>query len=336
MITVGQAKTWIAEQLHEDETDAVLAGTSPFRQAPFPRWITQSRDRIVSYTSWRWNEDQMRLTWGAPGAGEEASILYLPNVIDRLKTLYPGSAVGTGSVNIVTATEIDKWRPVAGRDVGQDYLVLHGWYGVENEMAADSVVTIASSAGSGNQTVMVEGLNPTNNDIQREEITVAAGGVQAGTLTFKAGVGGVKRITLIGDSTGTPVTTTGIITATGGGVELVRLDSSWEIGREHRRTELYATSSSQSSYTARYWRRHYPLLRDQDVVDIPEYFHDVFELGLGMKLAQFRQRAEEYVMLAGEWRERMIELLAYDKREPGRKYKMRVRSQWGSRRFGHR
>lgn len=320
MITVGQLKEWIAEQLHENETDTVLS------RVLIPRWVTQARDRVVGYTTWRWNEDQMQLTW--PTAGDDASILYLPEYIDRIKTLRPDRASGSSSVRMVTATEMDRWTS----DTGRDRLVLHGWYGVENDMPAAGVITATSVGGTVNQTALLEGLD-VNDRLQREEVLVPFGGAVVGASTFKAGVGGIKRISLIGDGTGTPIRTTGVITFTSGGTTLERLDSAWEIGHEHRRTELRATVGGISEYTCRYWRKHFPLTRDQDVVDIPEYFHDVMELGVAIKLAQFRGVDAEVMMLSNNWNQRMVELLAYDKREPGRKYKVRVRPQWGGRRF---
>jgi hypothetical protein len=324
--TLAQFKQWAAENLHEDEGDTV------WNTFLMPRWVNQAYNKIVGYKVWNWDTDMIDLTWPAAAADEEFSTLYLPDFIDKIITLFPGTAVGTGSVVIVTATEMDRWRPTTGRDVGKDYVVLHGYYGVEGQLAANGVVTVTSSAGSGSQVVLVEGLDA-NDRYQREEITVAAGGSTAGTSTFKAGVGGLIRITLIGDGTGTPVTTTGIITATGdaGATTLFRCDSSWEVSKEHQRTELYAVASTTSSFTCRYTRRHYLVNRDQDVVSLPQRFDDAMEYHIGMNIALFRKKYEEVTIMRGLFNEKLKELIAWDNRQPGKKFHVRVKRQWGAR-----
>jgi hypothetical protein len=321
--TVLQLKTWSAENLHERVTNTVWV------TGLFPRWVTQIHNRIMSFKVWHWNEDVIQLSWPAAGANEESSTLYLPEYIDKILSLYPGTTVGTGKVVIVSATEMDRWRPAVGT-VLRDYLVLFGYYGVENHLAADGVVTINSSVGTLNQTVLVEGLDANDRE-QREEITVAAGGTQAGTSTFKAGVGGVHRITLIGDSTGTPVTTTGIITATGdgGGTTLFRCDSSREVAKEHQRTELYAVASATATFTCRFYRKHFPFTRDQDIVRIPEQFDDLMELGLGEKVAFFRQEADEVRYYKEAFSTRLREMVAWDNRQPGKKWQVRPRRRYG-------
>ena len=323
MRTYGQAKAWMAEQLHEDETDTVLSATV------LPRWVSQARDKILRYMDWPWNRGQRELTW--PSAGANGSILYLPSYIDKIITLSPGSIVGVRSVMIVTPTELDRYRPVAGRQPGRDYLVVHGLYGVEADMPAAGVITATSSGGATNQTARVEGLDANGRD-QTEDIAVTAGGANAGTATFAAGVEGVRRITLIGDGTGTPVTDTGVVTFTSGGTTLERLDSAVEVGHEHWRTELHALADSGGAYQCRYIKRHYPPLRDQDIIDVPEYFHDLMEIGMAIQLAKFRQRMEEVTVLKADWKEAMLEARAWSGRQPGQKHSFRIIPQWGRRR----
>lgn len=317
--TVGQLKQLAAEQLHENPTSAVLTTFL------FPRWVTQIRNRILSHTSWNWNKDLIELTWPAAAAGAGASVLYLPTFIDKIMTVIPG--VGEGPIPIVTATEIDKRRPVTRGP----YLVLHGYYGVEGELPAAGLVNVAA-AGAIGQNALVEGLDVNNREIREDVIVPGAGNVNT-VGVFKAGVGGVRRITLIGDGTGTPVITSGIVTAVSGGVNLIYLDSAWETSHDHRRTELHSIAGTTSTHLVRYWRKHFPLTRDQDIVDLPDVFDDLMELGILMKLAQLRlgrqEDVSELTVLKGEWNERLQELRAWDKREPGKKYSVRVRRQRG-------
>jgi len=322
--TILQLKTWAAENLHEEEDDEAF-------ETLFPRWVTQVHNRITTYKAWNWNSGMVPLVWPAIAAGAEGAILYLPSYIDKILTIYPGSAVGIGKITIITPTELDRWRPVAGRDVGRDYMVQWGFYGIRGELPADGVVTMTSSAGVGNQTCLVEGLDA-NDDELREEITVAGAGATAGTSVFKAGVDGVRRITLIGDGTGVPVTTTGIITAAGGGVNLFRCDSAYETSKDHQRTELHAVASAQNSYTCRFYRKHLPFTRDQDVVYLPEKFDDVLEFGLSEKVAMFRKRIEEVSYFKSEFNSRLKELIAWDNRQPGKKWNVKPRRQWGNHR----
>lgn len=329
--TLSELKQWAAENLHEGATDEV------WNTFLFPRWVNQVYNKILGYKVWHWNTDMMELVWPAASGTDQFSTLYLPDYIDKILSLFPGTAVGTGSVEIVRATEMDRWRPTTGRDVGRDYLVLHGYYGIENHLAAAGVVTVNSSVAIGNQIVLVEGLD-VNDRYQREEITVAGGGAAVGTSVFKAGVGGLIRVTLIGDGTGTPVLTTGVITATGdgGATNVFRCDSAYEVSKEHQRTELYAVSSNTASFTCRYYRKHFLVNRNQDVIFLPEGFDDVMEYGMGAKVALFRKKFEEVQIMNGLFRERLVELNAWDNRQPGGRYRVRVRRQWGSgrNRFG--
>lgn len=267
----------------------------------------------------------IELTWPAAAAGLSEGVLYLPNYIDRIMTVIPG--IGGGPIPIITATEIDRFRPVNRGP----YLVLHGYYGIEGELPAAAVVNVAATGVLG-QNALVEGLDANNREV-REEVAVPGAGNVNTVAVFKAGVGGVRRITLTGDGTGTPIITSGIVTATSGGVTLINLDSAWETSQDHRRTELHSIAGTAATHLVRYWRKHFPLTRDTDVVDLPDVFDDMMEVGLAMKLAQLRmaqgQDAAELTMLRTEWSEALIELRAWDKREPGKKYSTRVRRQTG-------
>lgn len=315
MRTFYQAKQWAIQQLHESPSDTVLT-------ALVSRWVQRSRNRILRYRDWHWNRGgPITLTWNASG------ILYLPSYVDRLLTVRPVAGTGWRIVRMVTATEIDRWLAMTSVNPSQAVLVSHGLFGVQADMPAAGVVTATSSGGATNQTARIEGLDVNGND-QSEDLAVTAGGASVGTSTFAAGVEGVRRISLIGDGTGTPVTDTGIVTFTSGGATLQRLDSARHVALEHWRTELRSLTSA-VSYEARFIKKHYPPLRDQDIIDVPEYFHDLIEIGLQIELAKFRQRMEELVTLKADWNEAMLEALAWDRRQPGKRYSIRVRREWG-------
>jgi hypothetical protein len=295
------------------------------------RWVTQVRNKVLSHTSWNWNKDSIVLTWPVAVAGADFSVLYLPDYVDKVFTLRPNNINGVRTIPIKTATEMDKWRPV---DRGP-YMVLHGYYGVEAELTAAGVVNVAAAGATG-QNALVEGLDANNREI-REEVAVPGAGNINTTATFKAGVGGVRRITLTGDGTGTPVVTSGVVTATSGGVTLLSLDSAWQTSKDHQRTELHGVTGTSAEVYTRYWRKHFPLTRDTDIVDLPDVFDDLMEIGLGMKLAALRMArgndAGETTVMKGEWNERLAELRAWDKRQPGKKYTVRARRLWGQGRY---
>ncbi len=327
--TVKELKEWAAEVLHEDFTDTVLDTIL------FPRWVNQVVSKIVSHKVWKWNEDQMRLQWPrAAGTTQDASVLYLPHFIDRILTLYPGSNAGIRSVKLIDAWELDQWRPGIGALARRDYLAQYGWYGVQADNPALATLNVRSTGGTvGTQNVLLEGLTNDNFEI-REVVPVLFNTVVATTSIFKAGVGGLRRVKLVGDNAGDPITTTGIMTVENGATILERLDSATERAHEHRRTELYAAATGTTSYTARYYRRHYPVLVNRDIVDLPFEFSDVLELGLAERLAFFRKQFDEQQACRSYFEVRLREMRAWDNREPGKKRNFSVAPQWGGYRRG--
>jgi hypothetical protein len=327
--TVLELKTYSMAALHEAVPDP------RFTTTVLPRWINQVYQKIVSHKAWKWNREQMNLTWPATSNANGGSPLYLPPFVDKLLSVYPGSTVGTGSIVIVNASELDNWRPGIGTTLNRDYLVIHGLYGVEADNPATAVVNVQSLSGSGTQNVLLEGMNSNDRQI-RETVSVAGGMNTDSTTLFKGGVGGLRRVSLLGNNAGAPVTTTGVIVVTAGsgtgGTTLARIDSAWEREHQQWRTELYATASNSASYTARFTRRHYEVYADQDIIDIPFEFEDLLEYGLDERIAHFRKQPDEVTVARGMWNERLRELRAWDNREPAKKVKMSVRPQFGRRR----
>jgi hypothetical protein len=245
----------------------------------------------MSFRTWHWNEDQIQLTWPAAAAGAESSTLYLPSFIDKVYTAYPGTTVGTGKVEIVSAMEMDRWRPAVGT-VLRDYIVLWGYYGVENHLSADGVVTVNSSAGAP-ATQAPKSFYRFGHDCW---LTSA---VRPGDPGFH----GVGR-----------------------GADF---DSSRETSKEHQRTELYAVASATATFTVRFYRKHFPFTRDQDIVRLPEQFDDLMELGLEEHIGMFRQQPEEVKFYRQAFMGRLREMSAWDNRQPGKKWRVQVRRRHG-------
>ena len=70
--------------------------------------------------------------------------------------------------------------------------------------------------------------------------------------------------------------------------------------------------------------------RNADVVHLPERFDDLIEYGIGGRIALFRKQFDEVQIMRGLFQERLVELVAWDNRQPGKKFKVRVKRQWGA------
>lgn len=320
--TLGDLKDWALLHLHEDTADPSFTATL------VPEWARQGVDKVLTHTYWNWNTGVRSLTW--PASAGEFSTLYLPEYIDQILSAYPGTDEGIGSIDIINAWELDQYRPGVGTQLGKDYLVLWGWYWVEADNPTAAVLTMVSSAGAAGNGVQVwiEGRDANGREI-RETVTLAGAGTGTTTATFAAGTDGVRRIALIGGT----AATTGVVTVSNGATDLAVLDSVWEKYQEHQRTELY-TSSTTTTYTVRYFRRHRRLEADADYLPIPERFEDLIELWIAAKVGQFRGNMDEHVSQLSEYKQRLREMIAWDRRQPGKKRQLHIRRQWGYRRRG--
>lgn len=318
--TLGEIKQWATTELHEDPTDTdFLANVAV--------WTRQGINKIVTYTDWKWNTGLVELTW--PAATGEYSVLYLPEYVDKILSLFPGANEGIGSVVIYNAWELDRYRPGVGTLLGRDYLVLFGRYWVEADMPAAGAIDFASDAGAAGNDVQILIEGRSNGRQVREIVTLAGLGVGASAYNYDAGPDGVRRIALVG-GTGAG---TGVITATSGGADLAVLDSAWEKFQQHVRTELYAGTST-TTYTCRYYRRHRRVQEDADFIDLPEEFDDILELYLAAKIGRFRNRIQdEHVSYMAEFNARLHEMIGWDNRQPGQKNHLRLRRQWPMRRL---
>lgn len=320
--TLGDLQDWALLHLHEDAVDTVFTTTL------VPQWARQGVDRILTHTYWNWNTGIRQLTW--PASAGEFSVLYLPEYMDQILSAFPGSTAGIGSVTIINAWELDQYRPSVGTQLGRDYLVLHGWYWVEADNPSAAVLTMVSdtgAAGNGVQ-VWIEGRDANGREI-RETVTLAGAGTGTTTATFAAGVDGVRRISLIGGT----AATTGVVTVSNGATDLAVLDSVWEKFQEHQRSELYSSATT-TTYTVRYYRRHRRMEAITDYLPIPERFEDLLELWIAAKVGQFRGKLDEHRSMMGEFNARLTEMVAWDRRQPGKKRTLHMRSQWGYRQRG--
>lgn len=301
MQTLGLIKQFAAEYAHEDVLDTKLANLL------LPRWATNTISQINTFTRWRWNETMGEFVWPASG------ILYLPEYVDFPWSIYPNVDVNwSGTIEVVRATQFDRGRPSSTQD-GVIRLVVYGNYEVELDNPGASQILITGVAADVGMVLLIEGL--VNRRAARELVTVGAGGNVTSALTYDAGVEGVRRITITTPATAValPVWGAGDVVATSGGVEICRINSLFRNGITCRRTELYGATGA---IPVRYSRRHRPLYADTDIIEVPEEFEEVVELGIMLRLEIFKENAEKAKAIKGLMDSRLKELLAWDKRQP--------------------
>jgi len=315
---LGDLQQWALEQLHESPTSAV------FTTVLVPQWTRQCISRILTHTYWNWNTGVRSLTW--PASAAEFSTLYLPEYVDKILSVYPSSDEGIGSIDIIGAWELDRYRPGVGTTLGRTYLVLWGWYWVENDNPTAAVLTMVSSAAAAANGVQVRIEGRVGGRETRETVTLAGLGTGTTTAIFDAGVDGVRRISLIAGTTAL----TGVVTVSNGTTDLAVLDSVWEKYQEHQRTELYGGQGASSTWSLRYYRRHRRLEGATEYLPLPEDFDHCVELFLGSKIAAFREDPQSSLMLMGEFVSELQRMVAWDRRQPGQKRHIRVRQQWPS------
>jgi len=154
--SVAEVKQFAAQMLSERETDTVLGGSTALGDHNLlERWLVQSFDRFATWGDHRFYEDTIELTWGSGSSAEEGAVLYLPDYVSRILSIYPQSSVEP--VEIIHAAEFDRNRPdIRSRDV----LVEWGYYAVERDMAAAGTLTATSASGApaNGLQVRIEGL----------------------------------------------------------------------------------------------------------------------------------------------------------------------------------
>ena len=325
--TVLDLKEYAAQMLHEDELDAVLAGsTAEGTHNLINRWLTKSLGRLWGWRRWNFLTDTIELPWSTGSSSEaEGVVLYLPNYVGRILSVYPQSA--NTAIELIDAYEFDRLRPnIRNRDL----VVVHGFYGVEADNPSASTLTVtsdvAADADDGLQ-IRIEGLTNAVPGYEQAETVTLATSTATTTATFKAGVGGVYRAYIIDSSLSTR---SGVITIANGSTTLERLDSSRETAHEHIRTELFAPISGSGTYAVRFYRKPPDPMNSTDVIQVPEHFQDVIELGMQKELERFRGNYNNAGQLEAEWRGRIRELQGWDNAKPGHRRRLTVVPQWGN------
>lgn len=330
--TFGELQTFAMEMLSEEETDAVFSG------GLLNRWAQRVRDRINHYSSFTWKQGNIRLTWPGISSSEPAqpitSVLYLPEDVGEIQSMYPTSLAYREPVQIQTRWEFDQDRPGGTVVRGRDILVLWGYYGVRRDNPNTTTLDITASGGinaSGLKCVIV-GRDQDNEAIQ-EEVELDDAGEAFTVNTFLGGVAqdGVTRFSIV-KSTLTPLTNVGVVKLLSSGVELESLNADQgEIAKERRRTELYAQVSGPGQYEIAYFRRPKPLVAGSDLFlpELPNEFSDIPESGIMQLICMFRKETDMMAVYKAEFNERMKELIAWDNRRPGQKGRFTVRNQFG-------
>ena len=324
--TVEDCKQYAAQMLHEDETDAVLAGSAAEgTHNLIDRWLIKSLARLWGWRTWNFLSDTVDLTWAGPTSEFEGVVLYLPSYVGRILSLFPQSSNTT--VEVMEGYEFDRLRPnIRNRDL----LVIHGFYGVEADNPSEGTLVATSSVGASDNgmQVRIEGLTgaPAPGYELVETVTLAGAGTATTTNSFKAGVGGVYRAYIVPSTTAR----TGILTVVRGSTTLVRLDAARETAHEHIRTELFAPISGTGTYSVRFYRKPPDPVNSSDVIQVPEHYQDLIELMMQKELERFRGNYGQASQIESEWRGRIRELQGWDNRKPGAHQRLTVVPQWGN------
>ncbi len=328
--TFGEIKTFAMDMLSEEEQDEV------FQKNLLARWAQRTRDKINLHASFAWKEGSTRLTWPGLSSSDSSqpitSVLYLPEDMDHILSMYPSNLSYRESVKILTRWEFDQDRPGNTIIGARDILVLWGYYGVKRDNPNTGQLTITSSAtgtDSDGLQCFIRGRDADNEAI--EEVVTLATGTATTTKTFLGGVAldGVTHFAVIKDSL-TGLVDAGTVKLFSGGVELESLNAAeGEVAKERRRTELYAQIGGPGSYNIAYYRRAKPLTQNADsfLPGLPNEFSDLPEDGIMMHVSMFRKEWDTMKVYKAEFNERMVELRGWDNRQPGYKGKFTVRKQ---------
>lgn len=334
--TYGDVKSYAMQMLSEEETETV------FSQRLLPRWARQIRDRINEYHNWSWKEGLIRLTWPGVASREVAAVLYLPEDVGQILSMYPNNLSYREPVRIMDRWEFDQLRP--GNTIGRgiDYLVQYGYYRVMVDNPSDAQLTVRATGTAADLTGLkakIKGRDTNNDDIEEIIEFDGSGQTETTTTTFLGGPGldGVRSFELESESVNTILNNNlsiGTVTLENSGVILERLAADQrQLARERKRTELYAQIGGPGTYQIAYYRRLRPFVSDLDsfMPELPNEFSDCIELGIMKHIAMFRQDWNAVGLIKMEWATRMRELVAWTNRAPGMKRRLMVNRQWGTR-----
>lgn len=329
--TFGDIKSFAMEMLSEEETEDVFA------QRLLPRWAKSVRDQINEHHAWEWKSGEVRLTWSGTNERDISSVLYLPEDIGQILSMYPDlNSNYRAPVQILRRWEYDQTRPGSTRGRGRDYLVLWGYYRCKRDNPANAVLDIAATGGAAADGVEVRVQGRTvDNDQTSEVVTLDAAGMGQTVTVWLGGSrnDGVTSCEILPKSL-EGKTGVGFVEFKNGGIEMERLNADMgQVARERRRSELYAQRGQGGVYSVAYYRRLPPLSSNHDrfLPAIPNEFNDVIENGIMSWICRFRKERELANDYKLEFQYRLRALVAWDNRSPGYRPHVRVNRQFGSR-----
>ena len=321
-IHVKGALQYAVRMAHEDPDDPRIV-ENQFE------WVNTAKNFIVEHSMWKWLEAWGTLT--VPTTG----IIYFPDYIWQIYSIYPSSFAYRRPTNFLGAHQFDEAGPSVTAGLS-DYTIEWGYYGVHADVVTAGPITATSDAAAGDQGVQVfiEGL--ATDDLrsdQFETLTLNASGTATSTKSFRAGVGGVRRVFVGNDSLTDPVTglprSRGVLTVQDAGSTIIeQLDMSRSLRHEHIRAEFYPTSGG-PDFVMRYWRRVPDIFSLDHVFEIPSEYQDAYQLLLRAQLAEYQAGPGAGNALWGQADAKLKQMLWRQERQPARRRRLRV----GSRRI---
>lgn len=310
-IHAGGAIEYAVRMMHEDPDDPRIV-ENQFE------WLNTAKNYIVEFSQWKWLQAFGDLT--VPSSG----VAFFPEYVWQITSLWPSAFGYRRPTQFIGGRQFDEAGPGVSAGLS-DYTVEWGYYGVHADNTVAGTITATSSAGALDQNVqvIVEGLaNDTLVSPQFETLTLNAAGTATSTNVFRAGVDGVRRVTVIYNSLFNPDGSSrgrGILAVTdAAGTSLERLDMSRVLKHEHIRAEMYPTASG-PNYLYRYYKRVPDIATLDHVFEIPQEFQDAYHWALRAQIAEFQRGPgagdHDWGMCNGKLRAMRIR----QERQPGRR-----------------
>ena len=121
--------------------------------------------------------------FGADGVGSGnqdtgLGVTYLPHHVQDLLSVWPAGRGYRQPITIIGAWELDSLSPSLTAASVSDYLVVWGYYNVENDVTSAGTATATASGGASaqNAQVVLEGINNATGLEHRETLTLGAAG----------------------------------------------------------------------------------------------------------------------------------------------------------------
>jgi hypothetical protein len=278
-------------------------------------WVNSAKDFVVSYGQWRWLEG-----WGTLPA-TSTGIVYFPDHVWEITSLFPSDQGYRSPVNFLGGPEFDRTGATSAAGL-PDFGVPHGRYGVELDNPSTGVLVATSSAGAGDEgiEVTIEGEDANYRNLV-ETVTLNGSGTATTSASFRAGVDGVRRVTINDDSrftvAGAPKTW-GTLTVTRAGTTIETLDIERELSHEHLRYEIYPAYTS-GTFTYRYYRRWPDLISLDQMLEIPNEHKDAFVEHIKGSIAEFQNGISAGAPYWAKADAMLKQLRWREQRQPGRK-----------------